>query len=122
MGSWTTIGLAVLVLISLGVGFLIGALVLHWVGRRQLLGSFQYILDRVQLVESDLARLSDNGHVLSELLKARGLVDEEDLIELRRELIERPRQIEAERAELLQRAEGADISERVIKDIPDTLH
>ena len=112
----------VLVVMALGVGFLIGALVLHWAGRRQLVGSLQYILDRLRLLESDLSRLRDSEHVLSELLKVRGLVDEDDLIELRRELIERPRQIEAERAELLQRAEGEDMADRVIKDVPDTLH
>lgn len=122
MESWTTIGWALLVVVALGAGFFLGALTLHWYGRRQMIGSLQYILDRLKLVETDLIRMSENEYVLVELLKSRGHFDEEDLVELRRELIERPRQIEAERAELLQRAGGDDVAERIVKDIPDTLH
>jgi len=122
MASWTTLGWIVLVVLALGVGFFIGAFLLHWYSRRQLVGSLQYILDRLKVVEAELRQMAENEYVLRELLKSRGLVDEEDLAELHRELIERPRQLEAERAELLKRAQDKDVAERMVKDVPDTLH
>ena len=122
MASWTTLGWIVLVVLSLGVGFFTGAFILHWYGRRQLVGSLQYILDRLKVVESEMRQMGENEYVLLEMLKSRGLVDEEDLVELHRELIERPRQLEAERAELLKRAQDDDMADRLVKDVPDTLH
>ena len=122
MTPWTTVGWIMLVVLALGAGFFIGALVLHWYGRRQLVGSLKYILDRLKVVEAELRQMGESEYVLLELLKSRGLVDEEDLAELHRELIERPRQLEAERAELLKRAQDDDVAERLVRDVPDTLH
>lgn len=122
MASWTSLGWMILVVLALGAGFFIGAFVLHWYGRRQLLGSLKYILDRLKVVEAEMRHMGENEIVLLEFLKSRGLVDEEDLAELHRELIERPRQLEAERAELLMRAQDEDMAERLVKNVPDTLH
>ena len=122
MGAWTTVGWMLLIVLALGAGFFIGVLLLHWYNRRQLAGALRYILNRLKVVESDLRWMSENEYVLKELLKSRGLLDDEDLIELRRELIERPRQIEAERAELIEQAQDEDVAERLVKDFPDTLH
>ncbi len=122
MGAWTTVGWMLLVVLALGAGFFFGVLLLHWYNRRQVAGALRYFLDRLKVVESDLRWMSENEYVLKELLKIRGLLDDEDLIELRRELIERPRQIEAERAELIEQAQDEDVAERLVKDFPDTLH
>lgn len=122
MDSWTTVGWVLLVVLALGGGFFIGAVVLHWYGRRQVIGSLQYMLDRLKVVESDLRRAGENEYVLREALKQRGVFDDEDLADLRRELIERPRQVEAERAELLRQAVDEELADRVVKDVPDTLH
>ena len=55
-------------------------------------------------------------------LYRKGLVDEEDLALLRSKLIELPRQMGAERAELIRGAIEKDKEEQLVKDIPDTLH
>jgi len=122
MQSWSAMGWLLLSVLALGVGFFLGALVLHWLGRRQLVGSLTYILDRLKLAEYETRRGDENQRVLLELLRRRGLVDDEDMAELRRELIDRPRQLEAERAELIEQAQSEEVAERLVKNVNDTLH
>jgi hypothetical protein len=122
MQSWSAMGWLLLLVLALGVGFFLGALVLHWLGRRQIVGSLTYILDRLKLAEYESRRSEENQRVLVELLRRRGLVDDEDMAELRRELIDRPRQLEAERAELLEQAQSEEVAERLIKNVNDTVH
>lgn len=122
MSSWTTVTWLVLLVLALGVGFTFGAMLLHAYGRRQLISSIKYILNRLKVVESDLRHTSENGFVLKEIVKGRGLFDEEDFIELRRELVERPRQIEAERAELLRHAQVDETDPLSVKDFSNTVH
>ena len=118
----STQGWIAIVCLALGVGFLAGAWLLYWHGRRQMVASLRYILDRIKLTESDVRRMVENEYVLKELLKSRGHFDDEDLTQLRRELIELPRQIEAERAELLKQAVDDEVAEKLVNDFPDTLH
>ena len=81
-----------------------------------------YLLDRLGVLESDLRRASEDIFLIREYLYRKGLVDEEDLALLRRKLIELPRQMGAERAELIRGAIEKDKEEQLVKDIPDTLH
>lgn len=122
MGVSAAFGWVLALVLGLGAGFLGGALLLHWYNRMQLVRSTQYILHRLKVVETDLHRMCEEQIVLREYLRRKGLLDDEDLAALRRELIDIPRQLEAERNELL--AEGIDKEKagRVIKDVPDTFH
>ncbi len=88
----------------------------------QLADSTKYLLDRLQVAESDINRLQEETFLLREYLNRRGLLDEDDLALLRRKLIELPRQLQAERDELLKGALKKDEEERLVKNIPDTLH
>jgi len=116
------LGLVLLFIIGLGAGVLGGGLLVYWRHRRQLVSSTKYLLDRLQLAESDVHRMREDIFVLREYLSRRGLLDEDDLNNLRRELVELPRQIEAERAELVKGVLEKDDEERLVKNIPDTLH
>jgi DNA polymerase III delta prime subunit len=94
----------------------------YWRNRRQLDVSTKYLLDRLRVAESDIHRLKEDLFVLREYLSRKGLLDDDDLATLRRELIELPRQMEAERAELLKGVLEKEEEERLVKNIPDTLH
>ncbi len=116
------LGWVILAVVSLGSGFLGGALLIQWYNRRQLVRSTEYLLDRLKVLENDLHHLVENQVVLTEYLRRKGFVDDEDLIILRRELIDIPRQLEAEKNELLKNALDNGKKEQIIKDVPDTYH
>lgn len=110
-----------LLIASLGLGFFAGALILYWRMRKQFVLALHYLLGRLKLLETEIQQLSEDGLVLKEALKARGLMDEDDMLHLRRDLIDRPRQLEAERAELLENTLDEEMAERLVKDFPETL-
>ncbi len=110
-----------LVFAALGIGFFAGALLLYWRTRRQFVLALHYLLGRLKLLETEIQQLSEDDLVLKEAIKARAMMDEDDIRDLRRELIDRPRQLEAERAELLENTFDEDIAERLVKDFPETL-
>jgi len=120
MDSVATVWL-LLMFASLGIGFFAGAFLLYWRTRKQFVLALHYLLGRLKLLETEIRQLSEDDLVLTEALKSRGLMDEDDIRDLRRELIDRPRQLEAERAELLENAFDEEIAERLVKDFPDTL-
>jgi len=117
-----TLGWILLVFMALGSGVLGGAILLYLSRRRRMVDPTSYLLDRLGVLESDLRRASEDIFLIREYLYRKGLVDEEDLALLRRKLIELPRQMEAERAELIRGAIEKDKEEQLVKDIPDTLH
>ncbi len=117
-----TLGWVLLVFMALGSGVLGGAILLYLSRRRRMVDPTSYLLDRLGVLESDLRRASEDIFLIREYLCRKGLVDEEDLALLRRKLIELPRQMEAERAELIKGALEKDKEEQLIKNIPDTLH
>jgi hypothetical protein len=122
MGFSNVFGWVLLTVLAVGSGVIGGALLHYWRQRRQLADSTKYLLDRLKVAESDINRLQEETFLLREYLNRRGLLDEDDLAVLRRELIELPRQLEAERDELLKGALKKDEEERLVKNIPDTLH
>jgi len=122
MGFSHVFGWVLLTVLAVGSGVIGGALLHYWRQRRQLADSTKYLLDRLKVAESDINRLQEETFLLREYLNRRGLLDEDDLALLRRELIELPRQLEAERDELLKGALKKDEEERLVKNIPDTLH
>ncbi|MBW1810682.1 MAG: hypothetical protein JRJ87_20990 [Deltaproteobacteria bacterium] len=116
------LGWVLLTVLAVGSGVIGGAMLHYWRQRKQLADSTNYLLDRLKVAESDINRLQEETFLLREYLNRRGLLDEDDLALLRKELIELPRQLEAERAELLKGALKKDEEERLVKNIPDTLH
>ncbi len=116
------IGLVVFILVAILCGIVAGAWVYTLRSRKELIDSVNYLMDRLIVAESDLQRMRDNQEVLNEHLKRRGLLDDDDLTALRREIIDIPQQLEAEKNELLKEAIDADKKDRLVKNIPDTLH
>jgi hypothetical protein len=122
MGLSSEVGWVLLLVLTVGLVAITVTLVLLWRKRRGLLESVKYLLDRLQVAENDLCREREELLVLREYLRRRGLLDEEDLAMLRRELIDIPRQREAEKNELIKEALGEGDKERIVKDTPDTIH
>ena len=122
MAGSPVLGWVLILVLALGAGFVGGAILLHWQSRRLLVRSTKYLLDRLKVAETDFARLTEDQAVLTEYLRRRGLLDDEDLLALRRELIELPRQLEAERNELLKEAVEKGEEERIVKNVPDIYH
>jgi hypothetical protein len=122
MNFSNTLGWVLLVFMAIGSGVLGGAIMLYLNRRRRMIEPTNYLLDKLGLLESDLRRASEDIFLIREYLYRKGLVDEEDLALLRRKLIELPRQMEAERAELIKGALEKDKEEQLVRDVPDTLH
>ena len=85
------------------------------------MGSLKYVMDRLKKLEVDLRRVDEDMLVVRARLRQRGLMDDEDSAELRRVLVELPRQRKAERLELVEVARQHGLAERVVSDTPDTL-
>ena len=105
-----------------GVGILGGLLLLYRHNYNKLFGSMKYMLNFIKVVETDILKLKEDVYLIKEYLHRKGLLDEEDLDLLRKELIEKPRQLEAEKEELLAKAVDQEREGKVIKNTPDTLH
>ena len=121
MDFWTSIGVLAMTLVLLGVGVAIGGLLVVSFSRNRWLGSLTYLMDRLKKLECDQRRSDEDLQVLRARLKQGGLLDEEDLADLRRELNELPRQRKAERLELLEAARKHGLGERMVSDTPETL-
>ena len=122
MSLSSEIGWVLLLVLAMGLVAITVTLVVTWRKRKGLVDSVKYLLDRLQVAESDLCREREELLVLKEYLRRKGLLDDEDLAMLRRELIDIPRQREAEKNELIKEALGEGDKERIIKDTPDTIH
>ena len=122
MGWSSEVGWVLLIVLAVGLVAITVTLVVTWRKRKGLLDSVKYLLDRLQVAESDLCRDREELLVLKEYLRRKGFLDDEDLAMLRRELIDIPRQREAEKEELIKDALGEGDQDRIIKDTPDTIH
>jgi len=122
MNMSSEIGWVLLLVLAMGLVTITVTLVVTWRKRKGLVDSVKYLLDRLQVAESDLCREREELLVLKEYLRRKGLLDDEDLAILRRELIDIPRQREAEKEELFKEALGEGDKDRLIKDTPDTIH
>jgi hypothetical protein len=122
MNLSSEIGWVLMLVLAMGLVTITVTLVVTWRKRKGLLDSVKYLLDRLQVAESDLCREREELLVLKEYLRRKGLLDDEDLAMLRRELIDIPRQREAEKEELFKEALGEADKDRIIKDTPDTIH
>jgi hypothetical protein len=122
MGSVSTFSWILIGILAIPVSILAGFALIHWRSRQQMLSSVKYLSNRLHAVEADLRQLDEHLYVLREYLARRGVLDEEDLYALRRELIEKPRQQEAERQELIKRAGSDDIMERLVNNSSDSIH
>jgi hypothetical protein len=122
MNLSSEIGWVLLLVLAMGLVTITVTLVVTWRKRKGLLDSVKYLLDRLQVAESDLCREREELLVLKEYLRRKGLLDDEDLAMLRRELIDIPRQREAEKNELIKEALGEGDADRIIKNTPDTIH
>lgn len=122
MNMSSEIGWVLLLVLAMGLVTITVTLVVTWRKRKGLVDSVKYLLDRLQVAESDLCREREELLVLKEYLRRKGMLDDEDLAMLRRELIDIPRQREAEKEELFKEALGEADKERIIKDTPDTIH
>ena len=122
MNLSSEIGWVLLLVLAMGLVTITVTLVVTWPKRKGLVDSVKYLLDRLQVAESDLCREREELLVLKEYLRRKGLLDDEDLAMLRRELIDIPRQREAEKEELFKEALGEGDKDRIIKDTPDTIH
>jgi hypothetical protein len=121
--GWSSeIGWVLLMVLVVGLVAITVTLVVTWRKRRGLVDSVKYLLDRLQVTENDLCRERDELLVLKEYLRRKGILDDEDLAMLRRELIDIPRQREAEKEELFKEALGEGDQDRIIKNTPDTIH
>lgn len=119
--SWS---IPVLVVVAVLVVFTCLQLILWLVlrqQRRQMLMGLHYMLDRLAVSVCDLQRLSEDLLVLREVMERRGLLDAEEFMSLRRELVDIPRQRQAEHAELLEGVIDDDDMGRLVKDFPDTV-
>lgn len=121
MQDWAAMGWVILGVLLTGVVLLTAAVWLYWQGRKQVLGSLHYILDRMGVVEADLRRLDDGLQVLQEQLRRRGLLDEDDLQKLEHELTAR-RQQEAEQQDLVRQTGEPELAARLVKPPSETLH
>ena len=122
MNQSSEIGWILFLVLAMGLVTITVTLVVSWRKRKGLVDSVKYLLDRLQVAESDLCREREELLVLKEYLRRKGLLDDEDLAMLRRELIDIPQQREAEKEELFKEALGEADKERIIKDTPDTIH
>ena len=122
MGWSSEVGWVLLMVLALGLVAITVTLVVTWRKRKGLLDSVKYLLDRLQVAESDLCREREELLVLKEYLRRKGLLDDEDLAMLHRELIDIPLQREAEKEELIKEALGEEDQDRIIKNTPDTIH
>ncbi len=122
MGWSSEIGWVLLMVLVMGLVAITVTLVVTWRKRRGLVDSVKYLLDRLQVTENDLCREREELLVLKEYLRRKGILDDEDLAMLRRELIDIPRQREAEKEELFKEALGEGDQDRIIKNTPDTIH
>ena len=122
MNLSSEIGWILLLVLAMGLVTITVTLVVTWRKRKGLLDSVKYLLDRLQVAESDLCREREELLVLKEYLRRKGMLDDEDLAMLRRELIDIPRQREAEKEELFKEALGEGDKDRIIKNTPDTIH
>jgi hypothetical protein len=122
MSLSSEVGWVMLLVLAVGLVASTVTLVVTWRKRKGLLDSVKYLLDRLQVAESDLCREQEELLVLKEYLKRKGLLDDEDLAMLRRELIDIPRQRNAEKEELIKEALGEGDQDRLIKNTPDTIH
>jgi hypothetical protein len=122
MNLSSEIGWILLLILAMGLVTITVTLVVTWRKRKGLVDSVKYLLDRLQVAENDLCREREELLVLKEYMRRKGLLDDEDLAMLRRELIDIPRQREAEKEELFKEALGEADKERIIKDTPDTIH
>jgi hypothetical protein len=122
MNLSSEIGWILLLVLAMGLVTITVTLVVTWRKRKGLVDSVKYLLDRLQVAESDLCREREELLVLKEYLRRKGMLDDEDLAMLRRELIDIPRQREAEKEELFKEALGEGDKDRIIKDTPDTIH
>jgi hypothetical protein len=122
MNLSSEIGWVLMLVLTMGLVTITVTLVVTWRKRKGLVDSVKYLLDRLQVVESDLCREREELLVLKEYMRRKGLLDDEDLAMLRRELIDIPRQREAEKEELFKEALGETDKDRIIKDTPDTIH
>jgi hypothetical protein len=121
--GWSSeIGWVLLMVLVVGLVAITVTLVVTWRKRRGLVDSVKYLLDRLQVTENDLCREREELLVLKEYLRRKGILDDEDLAMLRRELIDIPRQREAEKEELFKEALGEGDQDRIIKNTPDTIH
>ena len=122
MNLSSEIGWVLLLVLAMGLVTITVTLVVTWRKRKGLVDSVKYLLDRLQVAESDLCREREELLVLKEYMRRKGMLDDEDLAMLRRELIDIPRQREAEKEELFKEALGEGDKDRIIKDTPDTIH
>jgi len=122
MSLSSEIGWILLLVLAMGLVTITVTLAVTWRKRKGLVDSVKYLLDRLQVAESDLCREREELLVLKEYLRRKGMLDDEDLAMLRRELIDIPRQREAEKEELFKEALGEADKDRIIKDTPDTIH
>ena len=122
MSLSSEIGWILLLVLAMGLVTITVTLAVTWRKRKGLVDSVKYLLDRLQVAESDLCREREELLVLKEYLRRKGMLDDEDLAMVRRELIDIPRQREAEKEELFKEALGEADKDRIIKDTPDTIH
>lgn len=115
--GWVMLSVSVLALLS-GAGLWLIALG----ERRAGAAARRYLVDRLELLQKDLERSVEDVRVLTEALRRKGLLDEDDIAALRRDIIERPRQWQAEQAELLRATPPAKSDQVVLPDSPETLH
>lgn len=117
LAGWVMLSLSLLLLLS-GAGLWLFAQKEHRAGA----AARRYLVDRLELLQKDLERAAEDLRVLTEAVRRKGLLDEDDIAALRREIIERPRQRQAEQAELLRAAPPAKSDQVVLPDSPETLH
>lgn len=122
MDFWTVLSWALFSILLAGLGFLGGTWLVSRRGSSHLGTSIKYILDRLKVAEIDLSRLVEEIYVLKEHFRRRGMVDDEDLELLRRELIEIRGQLEAEKNELLRGGLPEERKDRLVKNTPETLN
>jgi hypothetical protein len=122
MDQISTLSLGLLLVLTMVIGILTGLLFYSFKNRKQMYLSIQHLLDRLKVAETDLRRSYDHQKVLREFLRRKGILDDEDLAMLHRELIEIPSQKEAERNELLANRLDEENDGYLVKDIDDTIH
>ncbi len=119
--EWHLVGWMVLAsTLAVGVSLLCAWLILRS-ARQQMVSAVHYLFDRITLLGTEVQRISEDMLVLKEMLERRGLVDSDELARLHQEIIEIPRQRQAEHEQLLDAVKDEDKKERMVRNVPDVL-
>jgi len=119
--NWSILVIVVVVALLVSACLLLPLWLMLRVQRRQLLVGLHYMLDRLAVTGCDLQRLAEDLLVLREVMERRGLLDADEFTRLRRELVDIPRQRQAEQAELLEGVVDEEELGPLVKDFPDTV-